>query len=187
MTAEKPATRSPLEQLDSGLDYRLVLLVAPAGAGKTCLLRRWAALYPPAYHLPLAWLSLEAADNLPQRFLDDLLQALAPILNAGISGLGSLTWRVQTLEIDLETAIIDLINALDGFAHDFILVLDNYHVINAMPVHSAVRLLLDYLPPHAHLIIASRSEPPLQIPRLRVRRQLLEIGLPGEKAWDETE
>jgi ATP/maltotriose-dependent transcriptional regulator MalT len=87
----------------------------------------------------------------------------------------------ETSEIWIEK-IAKLIDNLVDHPSPFILILDNYEVIEAGPIHQAVILLLDYLPPQAKVVIASQSEPPLQLPKLRVRRQLVEMGplvLPG--------
>ena len=83
----------------------------------------------------------------------------------------------KTEAFNLEESTIELLNALTIEPCDCFLILDDYHIIDNAQIHAAVSLLLDYQPPKMHLVIASRSEPPLPIPRLRVRRQLIELGL----------
>jgi len=61
---------------------------------------------------------------------------------------------------------------------DLALILDNYHVIESCQIHDAMAIFLDYLPLPVHVFIASRTEPPLPLPRLRVRRQLLVVNAP---------
>jgi ATP/maltotriose-dependent transcriptional regulator MalT len=155
-----------LENMEAGYGSTLTLLVAPAGSGKTRLLRLWAAKLQSAQK-PVAWLGLRADDNAPECFWADLLSSLN---------------RVYPLDLpekveDLESAMTSLINRLAGLQGSLVFILDDYHLINNESVHSAVRLLLDYPPPSLSLVIATRSEPPLQIPRLRARRQLTEIRL----------
>ncbi len=167
----KPNSPSPdnshhagaLARLDIGMNRRLTLLIAPAGFGKTALLRQWLT----THKRPTAWLTLEPVDNAPELFLADLVVALQAALPQIQLSVG---------DTSLQDGIIDLINALTSVPGDLSLILDNYHVISEPLIHQAMRLLLDYLPPQVHLIIASRTEPPLQLPRLRVRRQLVELG-----------
>ncbi len=147
---------------------RLALVIAPAGAGKTALLRRWAG----TSRWPVAWLTLEPADNVPERFMADLHAALRPI---GLDRAAPESARC--VETDLMHDLVELLNAMVERPEDFALVLDNYQVIEAPAIHEAVSFLLDYGPPQLHIIIASRTEPPLQVPRLRVRRELIEIGV----------
>jgi LuxR family maltose regulon positive regulatory protein len=80
----------------------------------------------------------------------------------------------------LEAALTDLLNAFLASGHTAILVLQNYHVIKHPAIHRAMGWMLDYLPPNVHLLIISASEPPIpNLARLRVRRQLTELRLPG--------
>ncbi len=155
-----------MKRLDACIDCRLALVVAPAASGKTTLLRRWAK----ECSWPVAWVTLEAADNTPRRFLKDLLAAVQAI------GVTADTMQTNGLgEATIAETMVDLINAIVETKEDWALVLDSYEVIEAPEIHEGVRLLLDYLPPRMHVVIASRAEPPLQLPRLRVRRQLLEL------------
>ncbi len=147
-----------LHRLDAALGYPLTLVIAPAGSGKTALLRRWAAARKPAP----AWLDLTPEHNDPRRFAAALDAALAIEADAALG---------------LEDAVAGAANAIMARPGDEILVLDHYHLIVAPPVHAAMAWLIEYLPPRMHLILATRGEPPLGVPRLRLRRQLLEIPI----------
>ncbi len=156
------------ERLNAALDCRLTLLVAPARCGKTTLLHSWAN----ACKWPVAWVTLTPEDNVPARFLSDLLAALEAI---GLPSGGLDPGLVA--EASLADALVEVLNVLVEWPDDWVLILDSYHVIASDEIHEAARFLLDYLPPQMHIVIASRTEPPLQLPRLRVRRQLYQVSL----------
>ena len=164
-----------LSRLDAGLWHRLALLMGPAGYGKTTLLRRWVE----SRQHRTAWVALQHEDNVPQRFLADLVAALR------VAQVGVQVARAH----ELQDSMIDLINALVSVPDALVVVLDHYHVIDSQDIHQAMQLWLDYLPPQTHLVIASRVEPPLELARLRVRRQLVEITLranaPSEEEHNE--
>jgi LuxR family transcriptional regulator, maltose regulon positive regulatory protein len=166
-----------LQRLNIHDHWRLCLLVAPARSGKTKALQSWAdSLEEPASQRA-AWLGLQPNHNQPERFLYDLTTCLRVMDAAYIDPPNN----DEKSGIFIEK-IAKLIDNLVDLPSPFILILDNYEVIEAAQIHQAVKLLLDYLPPQAKLVIASQCEPPLQLPRLRVRRQLVEIGssdLPG--------
>jgi len=135
---------------------RLTLLIAPPAAGKTARLRQWQRTSV----WPTAWLTLTPMHNAPERFLFDLcnaLQRLCPVASAP------------------ETTLVDLVNSLLAVPGDFAVILDDYHILEAAPVHVLVTRLLDYPPPALHLFLASRAIPPLPLARWRARRQLLEL------------
>jgi LuxR family maltose regulon positive regulatory protein len=155
-----------LERVGSPSGIRLTLLVAPDSSEKTRLLGRWAAMLETDQN-KVAWLRLQVTDNDPERFWADLLKALN----------SAYALDLPARCADLESAMTELINRLACNPASLVLILDDYHVINNETVHQAVGLLLDYPPPGVTLVIATRSEPPLQIPRLRARRQLDEIRL----------
>jgi LuxR family maltose regulon positive regulatory protein len=166
---------SLLERLDGGLGFRLILVVAPAKSGKTGLLRQWAGHSLAARAYRVAWVALTPTDNLPETFLANLTSALQVNLNSHENP----SMAPENREtFHLEDSFIELINALTLLPGETVLILDNYHLIEAPAVHKAVGLMLDYLPAQAHLVIATQTEPPLQIARLRVRRQVMEITPP---------
>src|SRR5580698_157017 len=157
--------------LDEGLALRLILVCAPAGSGKTALLADWA----PSGNRPVAWLSLEAADNDPVRFWRHTVAAL----DRARPGIGE---RVGLLlgppaPASFEGLVTALINELDAQRGDgeVLLILDDYHLIDAQPVHVSLGFLLEHLPPGLHLVLASRADPPLPLARLRAGGQLAEL------------
>lgn len=167
------------DRLDAGLrpGHRLLLICAPAGFGKTTLLSEWIAanLQSSIANLQCCWLSLDEADNDPTRFLLYLFAALEtiyPDIGAGARAM------IQPPQSPSFTAILTvLLNHLAerSAEGDLVLALDDYHVIEQPAIHAMVAFLLDHLPPHMHLAIASRVDPPLPLARLRARRQLTEL------------
>jgi LuxR family maltose regulon positive regulatory protein len=169
---DRVVSRPHLTQwLDEGLrqGHRLTLISAPAGFGKTTLLSEW------IQHIirPVAWLSLDEGDNDPARFLAYLIAALQNIeANVGEGVLGAL----QSPQLpSLEALLAALINQINAIPDDLALVLDDYHLIEAQPVHDALAFLLEHLPGNMHLIVATRSDPPWHMARFRGRGQLAEL------------
>jgi LuxR family maltose regulon positive regulatory protein len=163
-----------IERLDEGLKCKLTLVSAPAGFGKTTLLSEWLhARRAASLPLTAAWLSLDEADNDPVRFLAYLVAAL----QAAQDGLWDEAVEDQqpSQPPPREETLARLINQVAAFPHQVALVLDDYHLITAQAVHDALAFLLEHLPDNMCLIIASRSDPPLQLPRLRARGHLLEL------------
>ena len=153
---------------------KLTLISASAGFGKTTLVSEWVAgrggVTPP---LPAAWLSLDEGDNDLTRFLTYLvaaLQTVAPSVGAGV-----LAALQSPQPPPAETLLTALINELAAIPESFVLVLDDYHVIDAEPVDEALAFLVEHLPPQMHLVIATREDPHLPLARLRVRGQLTEL------------
>lgn len=158
-------------RLDEGLARRLILVCAPAGFGKTALLADWAR----SGGHPVAWLSLDAADNDPARFWRHAVAAL----DRARPGIGE---RVGPLlgppaPSSFEALMTALINELAAQPtdHEVVLVLDDYHLIDAQPVHTPLAFLLEHLPPGLHMVLASRADPPLALARLRADGQLTEL------------
>ena len=150
---------------------RVTLVAAAPGSGKTSLLSEWHA--DPRESRPFAWISLDAADNDPVRFWDGVfaaLQTTAPEI--GSSGQAALHSPGTTVT---DQVLPLLVNDLAELAEPVVLVLDDYHLIENGEIHSAIALLVERLPPAAHLVISTRSDPPLPLSRLRARGQLTEI------------
>jgi LuxR family maltose regulon positive regulatory protein len=159
---------------NQGFGRKLALISAPAGFGKTTLVSEWVAgCERPEPKVRVAWLSLDEGDNDPTRFLTYLVAALQTI-SANI-GAGALAVLQSPQPPSTETILITLLNEITPISHNFILVLDDYHVIDAKPVNQALTFLLEHLPPQIHLVIATREDPPLPLARLRARGQLTEL------------
>ena len=159
------------ERLSRGAESALTLVSAPAGFGKTTLLTQWLAASP-AERRSVAWLSLDQRDNDPGLFWTYLVGALkTAVQGVGASALSLL----QPPEPPSEAGLATLLNDLDAIPDDVVLVLDDYHVIEARDVQDGMAFLLEHLPPQIHLVIASRADPALPLARLRGRGQLVEI------------
>ncbi|GLI05175.1 helix-turn-helix transcriptional regulator [Paenibacillus tyrfis] len=148
---------------------KLTLISASAGCGKTTLVSEWLASCPQ----PAAWLSLEEADRDPARFLTYLFAALHTI---GIhSGEGVMGMLQAPGPLPMETILTALLNKTTAIPGRFILVLDDYHVIDSRPIDDAIAFLLERMPAQMHLVIITREDPDLSLARLRVRDQLAEL------------
>jgi LuxR family maltose regulon positive regulatory protein len=160
------------ERLGRGAESKLTLISAPAGFGKTTLVAEWLATAP-AGRGGAAWLSLDHGDNQPGVFwiyLITALQTVAP--GVGASGLASLQGPQPA---PVELVLATLLNELSAVPNDVVLVLDDYHVVNAHDVQEGLAFLLEHLPPQIHLVIATRADPALPLSRLRGRGELVEI------------
>ena len=157
------------ERLGRGADSALTLVSAPAGFGKTTLLTEWLAAATPHERL-VGWLSLDERDNDPVAFWTYLVAAL----RAAAPGTGVLS-RLQSPEPPTELGLASLLNDLHAIPNDVVLVLDDYHLIDARAVHDGMTFLLEHIPPQLHLVITSRADPPLPLARLRARGELVEI------------
>jgi LuxR family transcriptional regulator, maltose regulon positive regulatory protein len=159
-----------IEQLQQGMGTTLLLVSAPTGFGKTTLLTQWLA----ERSTPVAWLSLAPDDNEPVRFFSSLiaaLQQLDPQL-----GRAALPLLNGPQPAPLEHMLTRLANDItDNHPEDFALVLDDYHVITADAIGQAMTFFVDYLPPQMHLVLATRTDPPLPLARLRAHGQLCEM------------
>ena len=159
-------------RLDQAIERKLTLISAPAGFGKTTLLAEWLAAAE-AGERPAAWVSLDQSDNDPTFFFAYLITALQKV-QAGV-GESALSLLRSPQPPAIETLLGTLLNEIGTISHDFVLVLDDYHLIDAQPVHDGIAFLLDHLPPQMHMIIASRADPPLPLSRLRGRGELAEL------------
>ncbi|MBI1280095.1 MAG: LuxR family transcriptional regulator [Anaerolineaceae bacterium] len=158
-----------IERLNAGLSGKLTLMSAPAGFGKTTLVSEWISNSDHAS----ACLTLDENDSDPFRFLTYLIAALetiAPKMGAGIRHkMGS----PQPPPID--SVLTPLLNAIASISDDFVLILDDYHLLDSTEIDSALSFLIDNQPPQMHLVIATREDPRLPLARLRAHGQLTEI------------
>jgi LuxR family maltose regulon positive regulatory protein len=175
----KAVQRSRLiERLNAGLHRKITLIAAPAGCGKTTLLSEWVAGLQVS-NRPVAWLSLDTGDSDPARFLIYLIAALRTVApHIGEGALGLLQSSSSSQPPPTEAILTSLLNEITGMPetlNNFVLVLDDYHVIDAQAIDDALTFLMEHLPPQMHLVIATREDPQLPLARLRARNQLTEL------------
>ncbi len=163
-----------IERLNEGLQRKLTLISAPAGFGKTTLISAWIAdCEQRDPQVRAAWLSLEERDSDLRRFLTyfiTALQTLAPLIGAELLPLLRESQLPPT-----ETLLTAILNDSLHIKDRFILILDDYHLVDARPIDDALTFLIEHLPPHMHLIITTREDPDLPLARLRARGQLTEV------------
>src|SRR5919199_5735443 len=163
---------------------RLVLISAPAGFGKTTVMTQWLTGEPRSSSADTrndgrrapgraAWLSLDAEDGDLRRFLTHLVAAIRT--SSPHIGNEALALMETDRGLPSEDVLASLVNDLDELAEPTVLVLDDYHVIEAPEIHAAVTFLLDHLPPQVSIAITTRADPPLPLARLRGRGELLEL------------
>ncbi len=148
----------------------LTLMSAPAGFGKTTLMASWLE----QQSLPIAWLSLDEEDNDPSRFLAHVIATVSRHIKD--FGNNELKMFQGAQSPGLKGLLTSLVNQLNSAGQPLILVLDDYHFISQESVHESLRFLLEHRPSHFYLAITSRNVPPMPLPRLRARGQLVEIG-----------
>lgn len=159
-----------IEKLNNGIHRKLTLISAPAGFGKTTLVSDWLR----QIDMPVAWLSLDEDDNDPIRFLSYLIAALQQIEPEIGRDMPSLLEAAQPLP--LQSLITKLINDVVATStRKIMVVLDDYHLIDAQSIHHALTSLLNYLPPQMHFIVTTRADPPWPLSRLRAQGQLTEL------------
>jgi len=159
-----------LARLNEGVSGKLVILAAPAGWGKTSLLRDWCATDEASR---AAWLSVDQDDNDPVRFWAHVLAAIA-----GVSpGIGEASLQLLTAPgaKDAEGILTPLINDLVDLAAPITLILDDYHLISNPNLLECVEYLVEHLPPTLRLVVSARSDPLLPLPRLRASGDMTEI------------
>ncbi len=156
-------------KLDAGMYVPFTLITAPAGFGKTTLIGTWIQ----QRETTAAWVTLESNDDelvLFWRYVVASLDRLHPVIGEQVRA-----WLQELRPPNIEAMLTVLINALVALPHDMLLVLDNYHVITAPSIQRSLAFLLEHMPAHFHLIIATRVDPPLPLARFRVRGQLVEL------------
>ncbi|MEJ2304261.1 MAG: LuxR C-terminal-related transcriptional regulator [Anaerolineales bacterium] len=181
------------EKLSAGLEHRLILVSAPPGFGKTSMVAAWISdlglknddfqvrsgnlqatnQQSKIDNLKFAWLTLDEEDNNAARFFAYLVAALQTIDSGLGQGAKSLLSAPQLPPV--EALVATLINDLAAMRTNAILVLDDYHLIHSQSVHAALGLLLERQPYNFHLVLLTREDPPLPLPRLRARGEMTEI------------
>jgi len=159
------------ERLRRGMGCKLTLVSAPAGFGKTTLLGAWACEL--ADGRSVTWLSLDPTDDDPVRFWRYFVTAVGG-LNPGTGDI-ALALLGSPQAPPIEVILTNVLNELEDLEADAVIVLDDYHVIDSHAIHEALTFLLEHLPSRMHLIVCTRADPPLPIPRLRARGELNEL------------
>ncbi len=160
-----------LERLNQGLqlEHKLTLISAPAGFGKTTLLSEWTE----TLNYPVAWLSLDPADDDPGRFFAYVIAALQKIdANLG----QEIAAAIHAGQLPPAEIIgITLVNDILELADRFLLIVDDIHLIEDRVILQVLEQLITNLPPQLHLVLSTREDPPLPLARLRANNQLTEI------------
>jgi len=158
-----------IEKLNQGLHRKLTLISAPAGFGKTTLVSEWIS----GGELPSTWLSLDENDAEPVRFLTYLIAALQHV--APEIGKTILPGLQSSQPLSTISVLTTLLNEIAAIPQNILLVLDDYHRVDAQVIDEALTFLLEHLPPSLHLVITTREDPQLPLPRLRARGLLTEL------------
>jgi LuxR family maltose regulon positive regulatory protein len=157
-----------IAKLNAGLDGKLSLISAPAGFGKTTLVTDWLSQTV----RPFVWVSLDEDDNDLTRFFTYVAAAIQQIDGVGNSIQGLLQ---ASQSVPPKVLVSAFINDCTPVNFPFILIFDDYHTITGTAANEAVAFLLDNLPPQLHLVITSRTDPLLPVPRMRAGGQVTEL------------
>ncbi len=158
-----------IQKLNKLREYKLALIVASAGYGKTALISEWIV----QSSMRAVWFSIDAGDNDPVRFWDYVIAAIQTV--SPTIGEQTLTLLHEPQPLPIETILSSLINELSALPDLLTLVLDDYHVIESSSIHDGLAFLVEHMPSQIRLIMTTRTDPPLPLARMRVRSQLLEL------------
>ena len=159
------------ELLDAGGQARLTLVSAPAGFGKTTLMSEW-VLEAGTAGRPVAWVSLDSADNEAASFWTYVVTAL----QTAVTGIGVVALeRLASAPMSVGGVLTPLLNELAAAPGEVWLVLDDYHVVVDPGVREGMTFFLEHCPPNVHVLLSTRADPDLPLPRWRVRGELVEI------------
>jgi LuxR family maltose regulon positive regulatory protein len=161
------------KELDEALTHRLTLVSAPAGAGKTTLISTWVQSVH-ARGAVIGWLGLDESDNDPGLFLDYLIGALE---EGGLLIDTTLIPPGYSSRAQMESPLAEFIRGIIPFNRELVLILDDYHLIQNKEIHATIGFLIEHAPRHLHIILITRSDPPLELARLRVAGQLVELRM----------
>lgn len=169
---EKQVARGRLlEKLDTALNQRLTLVCAPAGYGKTTLLSQWVERRAE----PVGWVSLDRSDNDLAQFLRYFFAAIQRVDANSFAALPEIALPPQSMPGP--AVWTPVLNAIAASKKEFIVILDDYQEVEERAVHEALDYLIEHMPDNLHLILATRADPPLSLPRLRARGHLTELRL----------
>lgn len=160
-------------KLDDTLSHRLALVSAQAGSGKTTLVSAWAHSLRKKGVIT-GWLSLDEGDNIPERFLEYLVGCLE---EGGAPFPPEMLIFEKSAAPSPEEYLAEFIRALLGVRQEMVVILDDYHLIHDLTIHTALGYLLEHLPPLLHICLLTRSDPPFELARLRVAGYLLEVRM----------
>ena len=158
------------EKLNKGLDKKLIHISAPAGFGKTTIVSDWIN----QNKIPTAWYSIDKRDNDPVEFISYIIAGIQTIEKD--FGQSSVKLLKAPHRPNIESIVGLLINDILNIKKDFVLVLDDFHFINSKEIFDIVTFLLKHVSKQMHIVIATRSDPPLSIARLRSQNQLVDFG-----------
>lgn len=163
--------RTPLiRRLNEGVgNSRLTIISAPAGYGKSTLLREWVS----QIDTPVAWLSLEKDDNDPGRFWSYMLAALQIVQSD--FGRENIDTLFASQDFQVDSFLIALVNEIAARSDPLVLVLDDYHVIDSASIQEGMIFLLEHMPGQMHLVVASRADPAWPLAHWRSHSELVEI------------
>jgi LuxR family transcriptional regulator, maltose regulon positive regulatory protein len=161
-----------VERMSRGAESKLTLISAPAGFGKTTILTEWLAATAAAER-SAAWLSLDQDDNQSAPFWTYLITALQVV--APTVGANALSLLQEPQPPPIEGVLTTVLNELAALPNDIVLVLDDYHAIDAPDIQGGMAFLLEHLSTRVHLVITTRADPALPLARLRARGELVEI------------
>src|SRR5215213_8133378 len=171
---EHVVRRRLLELLRNALDFKLSVISAPTGYGKTTLLAHWRQVEEA--EVPFAWVSLDEQDNDPIRLWRHIVEALRQILPEEEDfGADVLLGMSAVGQRFVETTLPTLINEIAELPYQVVLVLDDYQFVTKEGSHDSVAFFLEHLPENIHLVISGRSDPPLPLGRLRAKGEMNEI------------
>ena len=162
-----------LELLGNASNRRITLVSAPAGYGKTTLLAQW--LQAGDAGLSIAWVSLDEQDNDPVRLWRHIVEALRRVVPEEDFGADILEGMSVTGRRLIETSLPKLVNGLTELSCEVVLVLDDYQLVTEDDCHASVAFFVEHLPGNAHLVLSSRTDPPLPLGRWRARGEMEEI------------
>ncbi|GLV53464.1 hypothetical protein KDH_03180 [Dictyobacter sp. S3.2.2.5] len=168
-----------LAQLDGWRAHKLTLVWAPAGFGKTTLINSWLARSQARSAIPnIAWIALEASDNDPVQFWRSIIEACqnwqGEVGKVALAYLNA-SFQPPFVSLPLETILTFFLNDLANQVSAGVLVLDDYHVITEPRLHEALTFFIEHLPTSLHLVIMTRSEPPLPLTRWRAQGDMQEL------------
>ncbi len=170
-----------LARLNAGVLHKLILVSAPPGFGKSTLVSQWLAQldgnviadHPKSKIQNACWLSLDEGDNQLVQFLRYLIVAVRTCEPTACPTTQSLLDAAQLPDVDYLADVV--VSELSALTAELVIVLDDYHLIRSNEVHQIMRHLLRYMPPRLHLVIISRTDPPLHLGRLRIEQQITEL------------